>query len=53
MSPPKLGLEAAFPRRHELGEVRYERRDDIHEACLAIDCSLICLKLLNAGESFC
>jgi len=26
--------------------VRYERRDDIHEAFLAIGCSLICLKLL-------
>ena len=33
--------------------VRYERRDDIHEAFLAIGCSLICLKLLNAEESFC
>ena len=32
--------------------VRYERRDDIHEAFLAIGCSLICLKLLNAPESF-
>lgn len=32
--------------------VRYERRDDIHEAFLAIGCSLICLKLLHAEESF-
>jgi hypothetical protein len=32
--------------------VRYERRDDIHEAFLAIGCSLICLKLLEAGDSF-
>ena len=32
--------------------VRYERRDDIHEAFLAIGCSLICLKLLNAHNSF-
>ena len=32
--------------------VRYERRDDIHEAFLAIGCSLICLKLLQAEESF-
>jgi transposase len=32
--------------------VRYERRDDIHEAFLAIGCSLICLKLLNTGASF-
>ena len=28
--------------------VRYERRADIHEAFLAIGCSLICLKLLQA-----
>ena len=27
--------------------IRYERRDDIHEAFLAIGCSLICLKLLH------
>jgi transposase len=33
--------------------VRYERRDDIHEAFLAIGCSLICLKLLQTEESFC
>jgi transposase len=33
--------------------VRYERRDDIHEAFLAIGCSLICLKLLNAEPSLC
>ena len=32
--------------------IRYERRDDIHEAFLAIGCSLICLKLLQAGGSF-
>jgi transposase len=32
--------------------VRYERRDDIHEAVLAIGRSLICLKLLNQ-ESLC
>ena len=31
--------------------VRYERRDDIHEAFLAIGCSLICLKPLQAQES--
>jgi hypothetical protein len=30
----------------------YELRDDIHEAFLAIGCSLICLKLLQAVESF-
>jgi transposase len=32
--------------------VRYERRDDIHEAFLAIACRLICLKLLPSRESF-
>jgi transposase len=32
--------------------IRYERRDDIHEALLAIGCSLICLKLLQAGATF-
>jgi len=32
--------------------VRSERRDDIHEAFLVIGCSLICLKLLHAQESF-
>jgi transposase len=31
--------------------VRYERRDDIHEALLAIGCSLICLKLLQTEHS--
>jgi len=33
--------------------VRYERRADIHEAFLQIAGCLICLKLLNAQESFC
>ena len=33
--------------------IRYERRDDIHEAFLAIGCSLICLKLLQAEPSLC
>jgi transposase len=32
--------------------IRYERRNDIHEAFLAIGCSLICLKLLQAGGPF-
>jgi hypothetical protein len=27
--------------------IRYERCDDIHEAFLAIGCSLICFKLLQ------
>ena len=29
--------------------IRYERRDDIHEAFRALGCSLICLKQLQAG----
>jgi len=33
--------------------LRYERRADIHEAFLSIACSLICLKQLQAEESFC
>jgi transposase len=33
--------------------VRYERRADIHEAFLAIGCSLICLKLLQPETSLC
>ncbi len=33
--------------------VRYERRPDIHEAFLAIGCSLICLKLLQPETSLC
>jgi transposase len=33
--------------------IRYERRDDIHEAFLAIGCSLICLKLLQPEASLC
>jgi len=31
--------------------IRYERRADIHEAFLAIGCSLICLKLLQPSNS--
>ena len=31
---------------------RYERRDDIHEAFLAIGWSLICLKLLHPENAF-
>jgi transposase len=31
--------------------IRYERRADIHEAFLAIGCSLICLKLLYPTNS--
>jgi len=32
--------------------VRYERRAEIHEAFLAIGCSLICLKLLPPDNAF-
>ncbi len=33
--------------------VRYERRDDIHEAFLAIGASLICLKTLTRENALC
>jgi transposase len=33
--------------------VRYERRDDIHEAFLAIGCGLICFKALARAEALC
>jgi transposase len=33
--------------------VRYERRDDIHEAFLAIGCSLICFKALTRANALC
>ena len=33
--------------------IRYERRDDIHEAFLAIGCSLLCLNLLQAETALC
>lgn len=33
--------------------IRYERRDDIHEALLQIGCALICFSRLQAAESFC
>jgi hypothetical protein len=33
--------------------LRYERRADIHEAFLAIGCSLSCLKLLQPDTSLC
>ena len=46
-----LHLRLAPQRRRLL--IRTDRRDDIHEAFLAIACSLICLKLLQADDSFC
>ena len=50
----RRGIQARIAWLHQYRRlrVRYERRDDIHEAFLAIGCSLICLKLLNAEESF-
>ena len=33
--------------------VRYERRDDIHEALLEIGCSLICFKALVRANALC
>lgn len=40
----------AWLRQFRRLRVRYERRDDIHEAFLSIGCSLICLRRLS---SFC
>jgi len=44
----RRGIQARIAWLHQYRRlrVRYERRDDIHEAFLAIGCSLICLKLL-------
>jgi transposase len=39
--------------QHRRLRLRYERRADIHEAFLKIAGCLICLKLLQAQESFC
>ena len=33
--------------------IRYERREDIHEAFLAIGCGLICFKALVRAEALC
>jgi len=44
------GLRRAVGDQYRRLRIRYERRDDIHEALLAIGCSLICLKLLQAEE---
>jgi transposase len=33
--------------------IRYERRDDIHEAFLAIGCGLICFKALTRADALC
>jgi transposase len=37
----------AWLNRYRRPSVRYERRDDIHEAFLHLGCSLICLKYLK------
>jgi transposase len=41
----------AWLHQYRRVRIRYEHRDDIHEAFLAIGCSLICLKLLHAEGS--
>jgi transposase len=42
-------IERTIAWLHQYGRlrIRYERRDDIYEASLAIGCSLICFKLLH------
>lgn len=61
-SPPGSGLgrerwvvERTLSWLHQYRRlrVRYERRDDIHEAFLAIACSLICFKALNRADTLC
>ena len=42
----------AWLHQYRRSRVRYERRADIHEAFLAIGCSLICLKLLHPENAF-
>ena len=42
----------AWMHQYRRLRIRYERRDDIHEAFLSIACSLICLKLLQPEGSF-
>jgi transposase len=41
----------AWLHQHRRLRVRYERRVEIHEAFLAIGCSLICLKLLQGDAT--
>ena len=47
-------VERTFAWLHQFKRllVRYDRRADIHEAFLAIGCSLICLKLLHSDNAF-
>ena len=42
----------AWLHQHRRLRVRYDRRDDIHEAFLTLAGCLICLKLLTADDSF-
>jgi hypothetical protein len=44
-SAGSLSATIAWLHQYRRLRIRYERRDDIHEAFLAIGCSLICLKL--------
>jgi hypothetical protein len=47
-----VGRTIAWLHQYRRLRIRYERRDDIHEAFLSIGCSLTCLKLLQAGGAF-
>jgi IS5 family transposase len=42
----------AWPHQHRRLRVRYDRRDDIHQAFLTLAGCLICLKPLTADDSF-
>jgi len=50
-APPRVVI--SWLHQYRRLRVRYERRADIHEAFLQIAGCLICLKLLQAEESFC
>ncbi len=39
----------AWLHAHRRLAVRYERRDDIHQAFLDLGCALICLRFLGSG----
>jgi hypothetical protein len=43
----------AWLHQHRRLRIRWERRDDIHQAFLSIACSLICFKQLQTGGAFC
>jgi hypothetical protein len=42
----------AWLSRHRRLAIRYERRDDIHEAFLTVGCILICLNFLEHQDQF-